>query len=129
MHRRELIKLLGGAALAWPGIAAAQQPGRVYRVGLAMGTTSPVFASARPAFLDEMQKAGFIEGKNLTLEVRSNQVDSPQLLALMSDFAASKIDVIVAGGTEQTLRAAVAAAPSTPSSCGPTISTRSRAAT
>ena len=37
-----------------------------------------------------------------------------RLLALMGDLVASKTEVIVAGGTEQTLRAAVAAAPSTP---------------
>ncbi len=114
MRRRELIKLLGGAAIAWPGIAAAQQAGRVYRVGLVMGTSSPVFAVARPVFLDEMQKGGFVEGKNLVLDARSNQVDNQRLLALMADLVASKTEVIIAGGTEQTLRAAVAAAPSTP---------------
>lgn len=114
MHRRDVIKLLGGAAIAWPGVAASQQAGRVYRIGLAMGTNSPVFASARPAFLEEMQKAGYVEGRNLILDVRSNQVELPRLRALMSEFVAAKADVIVAGGTEQTLRAAVAAAPSTP---------------
>ncbi len=114
MHRRELIKLLGGAAIAWPGAAGAQQAGRVYRVGLVMGTNSPVFRLARPAFVDEMSKSGFVEGKNFTLEARSNQVDAPRLLALVADLVASKTDVIIAGGTEQTLRAAVAAAPSTP---------------
>jgi putative tryptophan/tyrosine transport system substrate-binding protein len=114
MRRREFIKLLGGAAIAWPGIASAQQAGRLYRVGLVMGTSSPVFAVARPAFLDEMQKGGFVEGKNLVLDARSNQVDNQRLLALMADLVAAKTEVIIAGGTEQTLRAAVAAAPSTP---------------
>ena len=118
MKRRDFITLLGGAAFApaiLPLAATAQQArtGRVYRVGLVMGSNSPVFTPARMAFLDEMRKLGFIEGQNFVLEVRSNQQDSQQLLALMSDLG-SKVDAIVSGGTEQTLRAAVSASPSIP---------------
>jgi putative tryptophan/tyrosine transport system substrate-binding protein len=104
---------LAGSAAVWPRAASAQA-GRVYRAALVMGSNTPVFAPARAALLDEMRAAGFVEGQNLVLEVRSNQVDSRQLQALMSELVASKMDVIIAGGTEQTLQAAVSAAPSMP---------------
>lgn len=112
MQRRTFIALLGSAA-AWPRTAVAQQAGRIYRVGLVMGDT-PVFVAARAAFVDEMRKSGFIEGKNFILEYRFNRHDSPALLALMADLVASKADVIVAGGTELTLRAAIAVSSSIP---------------
>jgi putative ABC transport system substrate-binding protein len=112
MQRRRFIGLLGSAA-AWPRLAFAQSS-KVHRVGLVMGMNTPVFAPARAALLDEMQKAGFIEGRNLVLDARSNQVDSRGLLAIMGELVALKSDIIIAGGTEQTLRAAVSAAPSMP---------------
>jgi putative ABC transport system substrate-binding protein len=114
MDRRTFIGLLGGAAVAWPSRLAAQQAGRPFRVGLVMGVNSPIYAQARAAFLDEMQKSGLIEGRHFTLDARSNQVDSPALLALMTELVAAKTDVIIAGGTEQTLRAAVSAGPNVP---------------
>jgi putative ABC transport system substrate-binding protein len=113
MKRRDFIVGLAGG-MAWPLAVRAQQSGKVYRVGLVMGTNSPVFPPARRAFIDELRKAGFVEGQNLMVDARSNQQDSPRLLALMSELVASKADVIVAGGTEQTLRAAVAASPTIP---------------
>lgn len=114
MDRRTFIGMLGGAAAAWPSQLAAQQSGRPFRVGLVMGVNSPIYPPARAAFLDEMQKLGLIEGQHFTLDARSNQIDSPALLALMSELVAAKTDVIIAGGTEQTLRAAVSAGPNVP---------------
>lgn len=114
MDRRTFIGLLGGAVAAWPDQLAAQQAGRMFRVGLVMGVNTPAYAPARSAFLDEMQKAGFVERQHFALDVHSNQVDPPRLLAIMNGLVAAKTDVIIAGGTEQTLRAAVTAAPATP---------------
>jgi len=114
MDRRAFIGLLGGAAAAWPGCLSAQQSGRPFRIGLVMGTNPQVYTPARAAFVDEMRKSGFVEGQHFTLDARSNQADPPKLLAIMTEIAASKADVIIAGGTDQTLRAAVTAAPTTP---------------
>jgi ABC-type uncharacterized transport system substrate-binding protein len=114
MHRRTFIGLLGGTAAVWPARLSAQQGGRTFRVGLVMGVNTPVYAPARAAFVDEMKKSGFVEGQNFTLNTHSNQVDPPRLLTIMTELAASKVDVIIAAGTEQTLRAAVTAAPATP---------------
>ena len=114
MKRREFITLLGGAAAAWPAVAQAQRAGRTYRVGLVMGTTSPIYPPARAAFVEEMQKSGFVEGQNLVVDARSNQVDSARLLSIMAELVAAKTDLIISGGSEQTLHAAVSVAPATP---------------
>jgi putative ABC transport system substrate-binding protein len=113
MRRRQFLGVLGGA-VATPLVARAQQAGRTYRVGLVMGTNSPVYPPARTAFVEEMQKSGFVEGQNLVLDARSNQVDSARLLSIMAELVAAKTDLIISGGSEQTLHAAVSTAPATP---------------
>ena len=105
--------LLGSAAIS-PRAASAQQSGKTYRIGLVMGTGSPVYPLARAALVEEMKKSGFIEGQNLVVDARSNQVDSARLLAIMAELVAARADLIISGGSEQTLRAAVSAAPATP---------------
>jgi len=65
MRRREFITLLGGATVAWPVAARAQESGRIYRLGFAIpvGRDSPAIS----AFFDELRLAGFIEGQNLSV--------------------------------------------------------------
>jgi putative ABC transport system substrate-binding protein len=60
--RREFISLLGGAAVAWPLAARAQQPGR-FRLGILL----PSAANSAPvlAMYDELRDNGFVEGQNL----------------------------------------------------------------
>jgi putative ABC transport system substrate-binding protein len=75
MTRRELIRLLGGAAAAWPLSVRAQQPTRPFRIGvLAFGQdpASPLF----DAFRDEMRKLGHIEEQTYVLEFRSARGDA-----------------------------------------------------
>src|ERR1700738_1789778 len=78
MKRRELITLLGGAALAWPIAVRAQQAARLYRVGWLfaavplkdMGGPDPVDPVSR-AFVHGLRDLGYIEGQNPALERRS----------------------------------------------------------
>ena len=78
MRRREFITLLGGAVLAWPIVARAQQAARLYRVGWLfaavplkdMGGPDPVDPVSR-AFVQGLHDLGYIEGQNLVLERRS----------------------------------------------------------
>ena len=114
MRRREFLGGLCGATAAWPLAARAQQAGRTYRVGLVMGTNSPIYPPARAAFVEEMQKSGFVEGQNLVVDARSNQVNPARLLSIMAELVEAKTDLIISGGSEQTLHAAVSAAPATP---------------
>ena len=65
MRRREFITLVGGVAVAWPLVARAQEPGRIYR--LAFLIPSPRQAPATIAFFDELRRNGFSEGQNLVV--------------------------------------------------------------
>jgi len=96
MRRREFIALTVGATAIWPFASAAQQTGRVYRLGV----LAP-FPREEPAslpFFNELRRRGFIEGQNLTIDYRffGPHVD------LISEYAAELVkdraDVIWGAG-------------------------------
>jgi putative ABC transport system substrate-binding protein len=70
--RRAFITLLGGAAIAWPLAARAQQAERVRRIGVLMSTAAgDAEGRARiAAFLDELQKLGWIDGGSARIDTR-----------------------------------------------------------
>jgi len=67
MKRREFITLLGGAAAAWPLAARAQQGERMRRVGLLLVSGPEPLGPFREALAD----LGYVDGKNIQIEVRS----------------------------------------------------------
>src|SRR6516162_11201272 len=58
--RRELLAALGGAAVLAPLAASAQEPGRIYRLGVLIPSSRD--APAVTAFFDELRHNGFVEG-------------------------------------------------------------------
>ena len=92
--RRELIAALGGAAVAWPLAASAQQADAA-RIGVlsplsASETTSAPFEAFRKALRD----LGYIEGKRINFIYRWADGDHERLAELAADLASSKVDVI-----------------------------------
>src|ERR1700722_18726151 len=69
MRRREFITLLGGAA-AWVAPARAQEPRKVIGVLAGFGFPSLFSEVAMPAFLKGLKDAGFVEGRNINIEIR-----------------------------------------------------------
>jgi putative ABC transport system substrate-binding protein len=103
MRRREVITLLSGAAAAWPLTARAQQPGRVYRLGILL--QSPPDAQHQVALLAELQKHGFVAGQNLAVEWRGYGLRPEQFDELAREQVSAQVDVILCGG-EAAARAA-----------------------
>src|SRR3984885_10900222 len=69
MRRREFISFLGGAA-AWVSPARAQEPRRVIGVLASFGFPSVFSEVGMPAFFQGLKDAGFVEGRNISIEIR-----------------------------------------------------------
>ena len=67
MRRREFITLLGGAA-AWVCPARAQEPRRV--IGVLTGFDLSLYSESMPAFVKGLKDAGFVEERNINIEIR-----------------------------------------------------------
>jgi putative tryptophan/tyrosine transport system substrate-binding protein len=67
MNRRQFITLLGGAAVAWPLAARAQQPERMRRIGVLMSLAAddPEGQARLTAFLQSLQELGWADGRNI----------------------------------------------------------------
>jgi hypothetical protein len=76
VKRRELITLLGGAAV-WPLAASAQQRERMRRIGVLMrlAADDPEGQNRLAAFLQGLQEVGWAVGRNLTINVRWTAAD------------------------------------------------------
>jgi putative ABC transport system substrate-binding protein len=97
MRRRAFIRLLGGAAVAWPLAARAQQPA-VPVVGFLHPGSPAMNKHNVAAFYQGLAEAGYADGHNVKVEFRwaNNQLNRLPILA--SDLVASQVAVIVAAG-------------------------------
>jgi putative tryptophan/tyrosine transport system substrate-binding protein len=95
LRRRELIRLFGGAAAAWPIAARAQQPAKVARIGhLDLGPAS-ARASRVEALRAGLRDLGYVQGKNVVIEFRwADGVQ--QLPEIAAELVRMNVDVIFA---------------------------------
>lgn len=72
MRRREFIRLVGGAVMAWPLAARAQEPGRIYRLGSFF--RDPRTAAHHVALFEGLKIRGFVEGQNLLADPKGYEL-------------------------------------------------------
>ena len=88
--------LVAAAVLVFAGIATAQQPGKIFRIGYLGNSTASGSASLVDAFRQELSKLGWIEGKNIAIEYRFADGKNDRLPELAAELVRLKVDLIVA---------------------------------
>jgi putative ABC transport system substrate-binding protein len=95
MKRRTFITLLGGAAVAWPLAAHAQQrTGKIPRVGFLLNVQSELVV----ALFEGLRDAGYIDGQNMVVETRFSGTMLDRIADLANELVALNCDVIFAAG-------------------------------
>jgi len=100
-------RFLAAALLVILAAAAANADGpptRIFHIGIVSGT--PRSHPAHIAFEDRLRELGYVEGRNPTIDfVQDNDLD--RLAAAVGEFARRGVDVIVTGGQDAVLKAAI----------------------
>jgi putative ABC transport system substrate-binding protein len=104
MNRREFIAALGGAVVAWPVLARAQQGDRVRRIGVLMAfdENDPVAKPRVSAFTQALADLGWTDGRNVRMDLRWAGGDINRMRALAQELVGLQPDIILANSTAAT---------------------------
>jgi putative tryptophan/tyrosine transport system substrate-binding protein len=116
MRRRDFIGLVGGAAVAWPLVARAQQPERLRRIGVLVASPADDAESqARvAAFKEGLAQLGWTEGRNVRIDTRWATTNADDLRKHAAELAASTPDVLVGASGTTTVAALLQATRTVP---------------
>jgi putative ABC transport system substrate-binding protein len=110
MTRRDFIALLGGVAMTWPRVVRAQQPAMpvIGYLSSFPANTNPDFTQA---FRHGLNDAGFVEGRNITIEYRWAEEGRYDRLPMMAaDLLGRRVAVLFASPIPAALAAKAATA-------------------
>src|SRR5215470_7863424 len=102
--RRELLAALGGAAVAWPLAAGAQQGERMRRIGVLQSLIAddPEGQARLAVFAQGLQESGWIIGRNVRIDTRWTAGDDQQIRKYAAELVALVPDVILVVGAPGT---------------------------
>ena len=106
MRRREFIRLLAGAGVAWPIASQAQQPAGPV-IGYLSGRSPEDTVDELAAFQKGLSEGGFVSGGNVTIEYRWARGDYSRLAVLAAELVQRRVTVVAATGGENSARAAM----------------------
>src|SRR6266436_215055 len=105
-RRRRLVLALMAGVFSAPLASFAQQPAKIARIGFLTPASSAGDWNIRlQAFRDGLRELGYVEGKNLQLEVRWGEGKLERLPALAAELVQLKVDVIVAASSPSVVAA------------------------
>jgi putative tryptophan/tyrosine transport system substrate-binding protein len=104
MRRREFIAVLDGA-VAWPVVARAQAVKGMRRIGVLMNAeeTRPLERTCVAAFTDALSNLGWMDGRNLDIELRWNDADAERARTYATDLVGLAPDAILVASTTNLL--------------------------
>src|ERR1044071_5776464 len=113
-HRKPVLSFAEGSAIQspkWLGLSViafvlvvagaavqAQQPAKIHRVASLIGASPSADLARTEAFREGLRELGYVEGKNIVIELRSAEGKRARLPALAAEIVSLKVDVIVTGG-------------------------------
>jgi putative ABC transport system substrate-binding protein len=101
MRRREVISLLGAAAVPWPLAARAQQGEPMRRIGVLMNAAAddPEDQAEVAAFQHVLQQLGWSDGRNMRIDIRWGENDVDRERKYAAELVALAPEVVLASGT------------------------------
>ncbi len=106
MRRREFVRILGSAVVAWPfAVAAQQSAGKVFRIGFVSPSTADSVPERFVAFRAGLRDLSYQEGQNIIIEYRWADGHYERLPAFFAEMVRLNVDVIVTHGTPGALAA------------------------
>jgi putative ABC transport system substrate-binding protein len=108
--RREVLGVLGGAAVAWP-VTTRAQTGRLPTIGF-LGADPVAFSPWTAALVAHLRELGWVEGRTIAIEYRWSQGKTERYAEIAAEFVRLKVDIIVTvGSAVPTVKKATTAIP------------------
>jgi putative ABC transport system substrate-binding protein len=98
MHRREFIRLVGGAGVTWPFAALAQRSPKVPTVGFLSPNSYAAAKAWTTAFVLRLRELGWIEGSTVQIEYRWEDGRTERTSEFINELVRLKVDIIVTHG-------------------------------
>jgi len=98
MNTKIIICLFAATLLSTASFAEAQQPAKVWRIAWVTAASTRSMMSRVEVFRAGLRELGYVEGKNIIIEMRSAEGKRDRLPAIMAELLSLKVDIIVSAG-------------------------------